>query len=232
MNQFLRKTSFVSGLLLLFTPIVFSSVLRFVLGIKSFLYTFSPDQMVLYVIFLIVGILEIIFFIKIFKAYRLREPYAYYFVYFIGILATLGILGSSLLEAYQYLQIIKIIFFFVLLFTLFSFRYQKENFITADSSLSARNNALTFLILAVVIGIASYYISVYFVSERLIFQYFLPALASLVLVPWWRKKVVSGALHNFIFLPGFCIVVTHLILQLFAFYNFFQVIQFLGGRFL
>ena len=230
MNQLLRKTSFVSGLLLIFAPIVFSSVLKFVFGLKNFLYTFSADQMVLYVIFLIVSILEVIFFIKIFKAYRLREPHAYYLVYFIGILATLGILGSSLLGTYQYLQIIKIMFFFVLLFALFSFRYQKENFITTDTSLGIRNNVLTFLILAVVVDIASYYISVYFVSERFIFPYFLPALISLALVPWWRKKVTSGTLHNFIFLPGFYVVVTHLVLQLFAFYNFFQVIQFLGGR--
>ncbi|MEK9135475.1 MAG: hypothetical protein AAB451_04260 [Patescibacteria group bacterium] len=186
--------------------------------------------MVLYIIFLVVSISEVIFFIKIFKAYRLRESHAYYLVYLIGILATLGILGSSLLGAYQYSQIIKIIFFFVLLFALFSFRYQKENFITADTSLGARNNVLTFLMLAVVVGIASYYISVYFVSESFIFPYFLPALISLGLIPWWRKKVVSGALHSFIFLPGFFIIVTHLVLQLFAFYNFFQVIQFLGGR--
>ncbi len=230
MNQLLRKTSFVSGLLLMFVPIVFSSVLKFVLGLKSFLYTFSPDQMVLYVIFLIVSILEIIFFIKLFKAYRLRETHAYYLVYFLGILATLGMLGTSLLGAYQYLQIIKIIFFFVLLFSLFSFRYQKENFMTADVSSNARNNTLTFIILGAVIGIASWYTSVYFISERFIFPYFLSALISLALLPLWRKKVSSGVLRSFIFLPGLYVVIAHLVLQLFAFYNFFQVLQFIGGR--
>jgi len=230
MNQLLRKISFVSGLILLFAPIIFSSALKLASGLKSFLYTFNPEQTLLYVIFLIVSVLEVVFFIKLFKAYRLREPYAYYLVYFLGILTTLGMLGASLLGTYQYLQIIKIIFFFVLLFSLFSFRYQKENFVITDTSLNARNNILTFLILAVVVGIASYYISVYFISERFIFPYFLPALISSVLIPWWRKKVTSGTLCSFLFLPGFYIVVAHLVLQLFVFYAFFQVIQLLGGR--
>jgi len=214
----------------LFAPIVFSSVLKLVSGLKSFLYIFNPEQTLLYVIFLVVSILEIVFFIKLFKAYRLREPHAYYLIYFLGILVTLGMLGASFLGAYQYLQIIKIIFFFILLFALFSFRYQKENFVIADTSSRTRNNVLPFLILAAVVGIASYYISVYFISERFIFPYFLPALISLVLIPWWRKKVTSGTFRSFLFLPGFYIVVAHLVLQLFVFYAFFQVIQLLGGR--
>lgn len=228
MNQLLRKTSFVSGLLLMFAPIIFSSVLKFVLGLKSFLYTFSPDQMVLYVIFLIVSILEIIFFIKIFKSYRLREPHAYYLVYFLGILTTLGMLGASLLGAYQYLQVIKIIFFFILLFALFSFRYQKENFFATTNTIEVRKNVLISIFLMAVISVASYYISVYFISEYFIFPYFLPALISLVLIPWWRKKVISGTLHRFIFLPTLQVIVMHLVLQLFSFWNFFQVLRYLG----
>jgi len=230
MNQILKKTSFVSGLILLFTPILFSSVLKFVLGLKSFLYTFSPDQLVLYVIFLIVSILEIVFFIKIFRAYRSHEPHAYYLIYFLGILATLGILGSSLLGAYQYLQIIKIIFFFILLFAFFSFRYQKENFVTVDSISKTRNNVLTFLVLAAVAGIVSFFISANVIYERFIFPYFLTALFSLVFVYWWRKKVSTEILHSYIFLPGFYIIVTHLILQLTIFYSFFRVVGFLGGH--
>lgn len=49
MNQILKKTSFVSGLVLLIPPIIFSSVLKFVLSLKDFLYIFSPDRMVLYI---------------------------------------------------------------------------------------------------------------------------------------------------------------------------------------
>jgi hypothetical protein len=228
MNQLLRKTSFASGLILLFAPIVFSSALKLISSLKGFLYTFNPEQILLYAIFLIVTVLEVVFFIKLFRAYRLHEPHAYYLVYFLGMLTTLGMLGASFSGTYQHLQIIKIIFFFVLLFSLFSFRYQKENFVI-DTSLNARNNILIFLILAAVFSIASYYISVYFISERFIFPYFLPALISLVLIPWWRKRVTRGTLRSFLFLPGFYIVVAHLVLQLFVFYAFFQVIQ-LGGR--
>lgn len=223
MNQILKKTSFVSGLLLLFTPIIFSTVLKFILNFKNFLYTFSPDQIVLYITFLII-ILELFFFIKIFKAYYLHEPHVYYLIYFIGILSILGILKSSLLGKYQYLQIIKMIFFSILLFALFSFRYQKENFITTNGPSGIRNNVLTLLILAIIVGIISYYLSIYFISERFVFPYFLSALVSLILIPWWKKKVASGVLHNFIFLPGFFIIVTHLILELFAFYSFFKII--------
>lgn len=222
MNQLLRKTSFASGIILLFAPVIFSSTLKLVFSL--FLYTFYPEQALRDVMFLIVSTLEVIFFIKLFKAYRSREPLAYYFIYLIGILVTLGMLGSSLLGMYQYLQI-KIIFFFVLLFSLFSFRYQKENFVTVDISSGSRNTALTFLILAIIVGIASHYISVYFISGRFIFPYFLPALIFLILLPRWRKKVNSGTLRSFIFLPGFYIVVTHVVLQLFSFYYFF-----LGGR--
>ncbi|MDP4007313.1 MAG: hypothetical protein Q8P55_01830 [bacterium] len=233
MNQLLRKTSFASGFLLLFAPVVFSSVFNSVSGFRDLLYTlyaFSSDQMALYGIFLIVNTLEIVFFIKIFKAYRLREPHAYYLVYFLGILATLGMLGSSLLGTHQYLQIIKIIFFFVLLFALFSFRYQKENFVTVDNLSKVRNDVLTFVVLAAVVGTASFYTSIIFLFARFGFPYFLPALLSLIFVSWWRKRVNTGTLHSFIFLPGFYIIVTHLVLQLTVFYSFFQVISFLVGR--
>jgi len=89
MNQLLRKTSFAGGLILLFAPIVFSSALKLISSLKGFLYTFNPEQILLYAIFLIVTVLEVVFFIKLFRAYRLHEPHAYYLVYFLGMLTTL-----------------------------------------------------------------------------------------------------------------------------------------------
>lgn len=233
MNQVLKKTSFVSGLILLLSPIIFSSVLTLVSGLPKSLITFSSDQIIFYVIFLIVSILEVIFFIKIFKAYRSHEPYAYFIIYFLGILTTLavgippilGLCFSLLLGAHLYLQIIKIVFLLILLFALSSFCHQKENFFTTANPVEVRKNVLILLLLTAVIGVASYYIGAYF-SERLIFPYFLPAIISLALVPWLRKKVASGILLSFIFLPGFYIVATHLVLKIFAFYAFFQVIKF------
>ena len=235
MNQLLRKTSFTSGLVLLFTPIVFSSVLTLVLGLQKVLYTFDTSMGVLYIVFLIVSILEVIFFIKIFRAYRLREPHAYYLVYFLGILATLGMIGISGVGAFQYLQILKIIFSFILLFALFSFRYQKESFLATVSPSEVRKNVLTFLISAVIVGIISFPISINFIWEHSISPYFLSALFSLVFIYWWRKRVNTGILHGFIFLPGFYITATHLIWQLTIltiFYDIFifWVTSFLSGR--
>ena len=225
MTFMLMWISFVSGIILLFAPIVIF------LSIKGFLYTFNSEQTLSYIIFLIVSILEAVFFIKLFKAYCLREPHAYYLVYFLGIFAILGMFAASLaslLETYQYLHIIKIIFFFVLLFALFSFHYQKEIFITASTTSWAKNTVLTFLILAIVISIVSYYISVSFIIPgRFISSYFLTALISFALVPWWRKKVSNKILRNFIFLPGFClvvnIIVVHLVFQRFIFYYFLRI---------
>ena len=138
---------------------------------------------VLYIVLLIVSILEVIFFIKIFIAYRLREPNAYYLIYFLGILATLGIIGSSILSVSQYLQILKILFSFILLFALFSFRYQKENFLATANPLEVRKNVLTFLILAAIVGVISS------IWERSISPYFLSALFSLAFIYWWKKRV-------------------------------------------
>ncbi len=230
MNQLFRKTSFASGLILLFAPIVFSSALTLALGLQKFLNTFDPSRGVLYIVFLIVSILEVIFFIKVFRAYRLREPNAYYIVYFLGILATLGMIGSSVLGTSQYLQILKIIFSFILLFALFSFRYQKENFLATANPLEVRKNVLTFLILAAIVGIISFPISINLIWERSIFPYFLPALFSLAFIYWWKKRVNAGVLHSFIFLPGFYITVTHLVWQLTIFYSIFRVISVLIGR--
>jgi hypothetical protein len=75
----------------------------------------------------------------------------------------------------------------------------------------------------------SIYIHAYFISEYLIFPYFLPVLVSLMLIPWWKKKFASGALQSIFFLTGFYVIVTSLSLQLFAFYDFFQLIQLLGN---
>ena len=235
MNKILKKASFISGLFLLFSPIVFLSVFTFILNFnffyKTFLYNFDTNiagiigNVIIFTIVLIVNILEVLFFIKIFNAYRLHEPLAYFIIYSLGILATIMALGSMLLiggptENMLFLRIIFVsvlLFFILLLFSLFSFRYQKEKFFVDMSSyLIIRKDLIILYLFSITIAIIGNFINIPVLSAQFSLQVFL-FLAALLILPfiyWWRKKRNIGTLHSFIFLPSFQIVATNLVIKL------------------
>jgi len=235
MNQFCKKASFISGLILLFSPIIFSNIFEFITRFRNFWAAFDTEQIVTYIVFFIAIILEIIFFLKILKAYRLREPGTYYLVYFIGIITMLGLVPYFVRALYIsmyaphlflfFLLNLKIPFLFILLFALFSFRHQKERFLLNSGSVNIRRNIIIFLIIAMLFGAVSYYSYKYIYhlfNGLLVPPYLLPLILSFALIPWWRR-VISGTLRNFFFLPGLFVIIAHLILELSAFLYIFQV---------
>ncbi|MDI6882907.1 MAG: hypothetical protein QMC93_00310 [Patescibacteria group bacterium] len=223
--QILKKTSFISGIILLFSPIVFSSLLKFGSELKNILLTFSPDNIISYILALFVIILEIIFFIKIFKSFFFREPCSYFLIYFVGTLTLLAALGSVIMEG----GIISLFLFILLLLSLVFYHSQKNQLFSSDEAYFSIGNKMVFLFslnvgVAIVSFVLSYLIWLPIPFPRAIFPSIISVLIVLPFFPLWRKKIDARGLRGFIVLLATQLIITELIFQLTIFLSIFNLL--------
>jgi hypothetical protein len=214
MNNPLKKTSFWAGIFLIFSVIVFTPLFQVFSLIQDFLKWFDSSKLLVAIMPIIVIILDLVFVIKLIKSLRLRELAGYYVTYFLGFIATLlsllttGLLFYNLISSKTPLP--YFVLFLVALYSLFSFRYQKEDMISASDVVSERKSIFSFFIVSIVLGVVAYIIVFYF---KILPLALMPLISILILLflPWWRKITANSRLKSFWFLVVYQLIVTGLI---------------------
>lgn len=202
MQQILKKASFTSGIVLLFSPIIFTVALNMFPNIKSILDAFSPDKLPVFLIAVIIILLEIIFFIKLFKAYCFHSPDTYFLIYFLGILTFLGVCGSIFSSIFVgHFNFVFLFLCFLLLFSLISFRYQRNQLFPLDDFYLAMRKKIVFLLSInvgiAIIGLVWFYVSSLFLSP--IFYYIISSLIALPFFHFGKKGYKQNQLRALFF---------------------------------
>lgn len=222
MNQILNRLSFLSGIIILLSPIVFTLIFKLVFAIPIYLTIILHGGILNTIFFAIVSMLEITYFLIVLRTYHNRDPQAFFIIYSLGVLTMLGILGSLFLGNLQFLPIfLKLTVVAIFFFLLFVFHYQKYNFLISNYSTIIQNVSKLLVIAIAIATIRPLLANILLLRKMEPFSLFLAALLILPFGYWWRKKVQTGPLRSFLFLPAFQIIATDILFQLTIFWNLF-----------